>query len=165
MQSNPQQARETLALAQRQAQEALVDVRQSVAELRTGPEDGLPLADKINHLVEALRPTGIELKFQVAGATRAVTPQAELTLYRTAQEGLNNVRKHSRAAHAWVKLDFQTPGQVRLSVRDDGAGSEGNNEGGFGLMGIRERVNLLNGRVNITSARGQGFELEIEVPG
>ncbi len=164
MQSNPRQARETLALAQRQAQEALVDVRKSVSELRTGPDDGLPLPEKITHLVEALRPAGIEPHFQVAGTPRGVTPQTELTLYRTAQEALNNVRKHSRAAHAWVSLDFQTPGQITLSVRDDGAGCEGEQEGGFGLMGIRERVHLLNGQVKVTSARGQGFELEIEVP-
>ncbi|HZU86408.1 MAG TPA: sensor histidine kinase [Anaerolineaceae bacterium] len=165
MSANPKQARETLILAQRQAQEALVDVRKSVSELRTGPDDGLPLPDKIIRLVEALRPAGIETKFEVAGKPHKVTPQTELTLYRTAQEALNNVRKHSRAAHTWVRLDFRPSGWINLSIRDDGAGCEGDNEGGFGLLGIRERVHLLNGQMKITSARGQGFELEIEVPG
>lgn len=165
MSNNPKQARETLSLAQRQAQEALVDVRKSVAELRTGPDDGLPLQDKIGRLVEAIRPAGIKSEFKIAGTPRSVTPQTELTLYRTAQEGLNNVRKHSCAEHAWVQLDFQTAGRIELSIRDDGAGCEENPEGGFGLIGIRERVHLLDGQVKITSARGQGFVLEIEVPG
>jgi signal transduction histidine kinase len=87
-----------------------------------------------------------------------------LTLYRAAQEGLNNTCKHAQASQIWITLDYSAEEYVRLTVRDDGIGTE-STEGGFGLLGLQERVNLLNGELKTTSSFGQGFDLEIKVPG
>jgi signal transduction histidine kinase len=162
--ANPDKARDTLDTAQNLTQEALVDVRRSVAALRAAPEDNLPLPERITKMLKSCDTVGITSNFKVIGKVRPLTPQTELTLYRAAQEGLNNTCKHAQASQIWITLDYSAVGFVRLTVRDDGIGAE-NTEGGFGLLGLQERVNLLNGELKATSSAGQGFDLEIMVPG
>jgi signal transduction histidine kinase len=86
-----------------------------------------------------------------------------MTLYRIAQEGLTNIRKHAQAKQADLILSYQDAGCVRLTIQDDGLGS-GEAEGGFGLIGVRERVNLLGGKLDIQSKPGAGFRLQVELP-
>jgi signal transduction histidine kinase len=162
--ANPDKAKDTLDTAQNLTQEALVDVRRSVAALRAAPEDSLPLPDRITKMLKSCDTVGITSDLKVIGIVRTLTPQTELTLYRAAQEGLNNTCKHAQASQIWITLDYSAEGYVRLTVRDDGVGTE-NTEGGFGLVGLQERVNLLNGELKTTSSFGQGFDLEIVVPG
>jgi signal transduction histidine kinase len=154
----------SLRKAQSLAQEGLADVRRSVAALRAGPNDGRPLPEARRTLTDEARAAGIVATFQLAGQPRPLTAQAELTLYRAAQEALTNVRKHARASRADVTLDFARPERVRLIVADNGVGSAAAN-GGFGLLGLRERVQLLGGSVSTHSAPGEGFRLEVEAPG
>ena len=99
----------------------------------------------------------------ILGAVHPLTPQAELTLYRAAQEALTNVGKHARTSHVDLTLDYETAGPVRLKVHDDGVGSA-DSQGGFGLLGVRERVQLLGGEVRIRTKVGKGFTLEVELP-
>jgi len=99
----------------------------------------------------------------VTGAPRPLPLPAKQALFRAAQEGLTNVRKHAQATRAEVTLDYRQE-VVRLAVRDDGLGAEGAS-GGFGLVGVRERVHLLGGRVRVRTAPGRGFSLEVEAPG
>jgi two-component system, NarL family, sensor histidine kinase UhpB len=89
--------------------------------------------------------------------------QAELTLYRTAQEALTNVGKHSYATRVSLTLDYHEEQNVRLQITDDGRGSAGVPEG-FGLLGARERVHLLGGTMCIHTGAGQGFTLTVELP-
>jgi signal transduction histidine kinase len=160
---NPVKAQEMLATAQTQTQEALVDVRASVAALRVGQEDGLPLPEKIHKLIEreGLAPTG--LAFTLSGEPCPLSPPAELTLFRAAQEGINNALKHARASSIHILLDYSQPGWVKLTIQDNGVGTD-SFEGGFGLIGLKERAVLLDGAFKVTSARGEGFTLEVEVP-
>ena len=85
-----------------------------------------------------------------------------LALYQAAQEGLTNVRRHARASRVDVLLDFQ-PSEVRLQVADNGVGAV-ETAGGFGLLGIRERMHLLAGRLEIHTGTGKGFRLTASVP-
>jgi signal transduction histidine kinase len=85
-----------------------------------------------------------------------------LALYRAAQEGLTNVRRHARASRVDVLLDFQ-PEQVLLEVVDNGVGAA-DTGGGFGLLGIRERMQLLDGWVEVDTGVGKGFGLKAIVP-
>src|SRR5207253_2762185 len=96
------------------------------------------------------------------GAARPLSPGIEHALFRSAQEGLTNIRKHSAASVAEVALDFQRADQVKLTVVDNGRGSTGANGGGFGLLGIRERIEVLGGRVESGNRRDGGFALTIE---
>lgn len=144
-------------------QEALADVRRSVAALRVAPTENRPLPAAIGDLVAEYRAiTGLEAQFDLVGLPRSLNPQIELTLYRVAQEGLTNVRKHAQAGRVEVVLAYETD-KVGLRIGDDGRGM-GETGNGYGLLGLRERVQLVGGQVNIRTAPEQGFRLEVEIP-
>jgi signal transduction histidine kinase len=88
----------------------------------------------------------------------------ELTLYRAVQEGLTNVRKHARASRVDLTLDYQNAEQVCLTIQDNGIGSQDTNNGGFGLLGVRERVKLLGGEMAMETTPGAGFKLMVTLP-
>jgi signal transduction histidine kinase len=162
--SDPEKARDALQKAQRLAQEGLADVRRSVAALREKPVGDRPLPDAIEALVEETASAGIDTAFSLAGTPRPVQAPTELTLYRAAQEGLTNAQKHARPEEISVTLVYEEA-HIRLVVADDGHGADDGGTGGFGLLGLRERVELLGGRVTAESAPGEGFVLTVVVPG
>ncbi|MEA4909901.1 MAG: sensor histidine kinase [Chloroflexi bacterium] len=155
---------DALEKAQNLTQDALVDVRASVAALRTAPEDSLPLPERVSGVVESVRQNGLQSNLTISGEPRLLSPQADLTLYRAAQEGLNNVCKHAHASSVEVTLDYQQAGWVTLTVQDNGLGSSQPGDG-FGLVGLRERVHLLNGSFQVDTAQGEGFTMLVGVPG
>jgi signal transduction histidine kinase len=164
---DPARARQALDKAQALTQEGLQEIRRSVAALRASPLDNKSLAEALRLVALENQSSGQMVDLQVLGQPRDLSPQAELTIYRAGQEGLTNARKHAKAAHVELKLDFLHPARVRLQVNDDGAGAaaEVNPSGGFGLLGLRERALLLGGEVRVKTAPGAGFQLEVEVPG
>jgi signal transduction histidine kinase len=162
--ADPAKASKALNKAQLITREGLSEVRRSVAALRAGPMDNRNLIDAIDALVDETRESGLDVNLAVAGTLRGLPSQAEMTLYRAAQEGLTNVRKHAKATQAGVLLAFEA-NSVRLSIRDDGeAGEAGDAPAGegFGLMGLRERAQMLGGEVR--TRREGGFVLEVEIP-
>lgn len=165
MAQEPERAQDALAKAQKLTKDGLTAVRQSVAALRESPTDNRTLCDAIQILVEETRSSGLVVEFQVLGERHSLDPQTKLTLYRVAQEGLTNVRKHARASRVDVVLDYSRPQIVRLSVQDNGVGKSAVVGDGFGLIGMRERVQMLGGRLTIESDTGKGFGLETAVPG
>lgn len=158
--SQPDKAEELLLRSAQLSAEALDDVRRSVGALRT---DGKrpPLAEALAALT---RDAGIAVTLSVTGEARPLSPAIEHALFRTAQEGLTNVRKHAQASRARVTLRFDSPSQVALVVSDDGRGRVNGSSHGFGLQGIRERIELLGGKVDARNRAEGGFELNIEVP-
>lgn len=160
---DPQRATQALAKAQMLTQQALMDVRSSVSALRADPAESLPLAEMIAETARSCEVSGVTAEFKMLGTPRPISPQAHLTLFRAVQEGVNNICKHAQADHAWITLDYRDEDQVQLTVQDNGKGSS-TTDGGFGLLGLRERVHLLNGDLQISSADGQGLTLEIKVP-
>jgi signal transduction histidine kinase len=103
---------------------------------------------------------------QIEGSPRALDAVAEHALFRAAQEGLTNVRKHAGATSATLTLDFRLPGRVRLTIADNGRGLPADmaRGSGYGLRGLRERIALLGGSVVAGNAPGGGFALTVEVP-
>jgi signal transduction histidine kinase len=164
MDRNPEQAESALKKAQALAQEGLSSVRQSVAALRESPLRDRPLAEAIGSLVEETRNAGLVAEFEIKGNGRPLEPNAELTLYRAVQEGLTNVRKHARASRVDLTLDYQDAGQVCLTIKDNGIGVRETNNGGFGLLGIQERIKLLGGEMRLQTEPGNGFILFVKVP-
>ena len=161
--SDPARALDALDKAQDMARKGLNSVRESVAALRVSPVENRPLEDAIAELVDESCTTGITTEFHLVGDSRPVESKSALALYRAAQEGLTNVRKHAQASHADVTLDFSQPDHIRLSILDDGAGASDTSRG-FGLMGIRERVQLLDGEFKVETQVGKGFQLEVSIP-
>jgi signal transduction histidine kinase len=162
MGSDPARALDAMIKAQELTQKGLARVRESVAALRESPVRNRPLHEAIASLVRETQSSGIITEFEVVGDTRALEHKVALALYRAAQEGLTNVRRHARASRVDVRLDFQ-PAEVRLQVRDNGVGAA-DTGGGFGLLGIRERMQLLGGSLEIQTGAGNGFCLTASVP-
>ena len=160
--SDRERSLESLRKAQGLAQKGLAEVRRSVAALRL-PGETRSLLEAMNALFDESRASGVATNFQLHGTPRKLAPAVELALYRAAQEGLTNIRKHSRANAATITLDYAED-VIRLVVHDDGLGVK-ELAPGFGLKGLRERVQLAGGEVKIDTGTNQGFKLEIDLPG
>ncbi|MEO5959176.1 MAG: sensor histidine kinase [Opitutaceae bacterium] len=160
MPAQPDRALEAVNNAAKLASDALDDVRRSVGALRTDTARP-PLPEALRALAEEV---GLPVTIRVEGAMRALPPGIEHALFRSAQEGLTNIRKHAAATVAEVALDFRAGDRVTLAVTDNGRGANGTRTGGFGLLGIRERIEVLGGRVESGNGRGGGFALTVEVP-
>jgi signal transduction histidine kinase len=149
---------EGLERAHHLAATGLTEARQAIAALRG---DALPGPERLRELADASANTTLT----VTGTPREHTSEARLALYRTAQEALTNVRKHSAADHVDVRLDYGADG-TRLVVQDHGPGAPvalGAGGGGYGLTGMRERAELLGGRL-VAEPTGDGFRVELWLP-
>jgi signal transduction histidine kinase len=160
--ADPAKTDAVLAKAQHQAEAALGDVRRSVHALRE-PRSVPPLAEALRELAEETSAAGVLTRLTVSGAERALPDQTREALFRAAQEGLTNVRKHARATRADLELAYSDSG-VRIAVCDDGVGFSGAGSPGFGLLGLRERAAQVGGRLHLESARGRGCTVSMEVP-
>jgi signal transduction histidine kinase len=163
METDPSRAAGSLSKAQSLTKEGLAEIRRSIAALRAAPTEDRPLHEAITQLVEETRAAGLDVQYVVEGAIRPCSAQVEMALYRIAQEGLTNIRKHAHAAQAKLELSYRDGQRISLQMRDNGAGSA-DASGGFGLIGIQERVKLLGGTFQIDTAKGQGFRLQVEIP-
>jgi signal transduction histidine kinase len=160
---SPSPAADAVRKAGKLSQEALADVRRSVGALRVDAPR-LPLVHQLEQL--ALADPQLMVAVVVRGAIRDLAPAVEHAFYRVAQEGLTNVRKHAGSSEVQVIVDYQAPSQVRLEVVDRGGGPDAGEPGaGFGLNGVRERIELLGGRMEAAARPGGGFALRVEVPG
>lgn len=162
---DPVRAQDALAKAQSYTREGLQDIRRSVATLRASPLDNKTLVEALRQIVAENNTTGLPTELRVLGSARSLSSPAELTLYRAGQEGLTNVRKHAQARKAGLVLNFETTTEVRLTITDDGVGAMQNIADGFGLLGLRERTQLLGGEIKVQTSPRAGFILEVKVPG
>jgi signal transduction histidine kinase len=168
MLQNPTGANDALAKAQTMTEDALADVRRSVAALRGDSLLAGPLPEMVQQLVDETSASGLVGNFEIQGQVRALAPQVEMTLYRVVQESLTNVRKHALASQVEVGLEFRQE-SVRLLIQDNGIGAvqetaEHSPPGSFGLFGLRERVQLLGGTVVVQTAPKSGFCIQVEIP-
>ena len=161
--ADPSRAMDALNKAQELARKGLTSVRESVTALRVSPVENRPLEDAIAELVEESQSSGIATEFNIMGDARPVQSKTALVLYRAAQEGLTNVSRHSKASCVTLLLDFSRPDSIRLTLRDNGVGAADTNSG-FGLVGLRERVQLLGGEFKVHTQPGHGFEIEVALP-
>lgn len=160
-----QRAVSAIETARDLTQEGLTSVRQSVSTLRETPLGDKPLTEAIDLLVQETHSAGIVAEVTIQGRPRRLEPAADLALYRAVQEGLTNTRKHANASRVDLSLDYSDAARVLLTIRDNGVGATGTENGGFGLLGLRERVQLLGGSMQIETSPGQGFNMIIDIPG
>jgi signal transduction histidine kinase len=146
------------------ASQAMQEVRAISHALRPAELDQLRLGKAIEWMVERTAATSTT-KFgcEVDGLGR-LPPEMEITIYRIAQEGIQNILKHAHATEAILQLQQET-GTVRFSIFDNGRGLEKpRSPDGQGLGGIAERVRLLGGKFDIQSAPGKGTRLTVTIP-
>ena len=162
MAAEPERGMLAISRAQTLAKDGLTAVRQSVKALREDSRvEGI--AEQLASLVDAVRDESFSATFNATGSARPVTAAVALALHRTALEALTNVRKHAAATLVEIVLAFRPDGRVHLRVHDNGRGTA-RLDGGFGLLGIRERAEQLGGSVAFHTAAGQGFTLDMELP-
>ena len=164
MASQPENSAVAMKRAQDLTQKGLAAVRQSVSALREPATEKWSLPEAIAALIQETESKGAVIELEVQGEPRAIESQAKLTLYRVAQEGLTNARKHARASRVDLTLDYDDTDTVKLTVKDNGVGSSQTSEEGFGLAGIRERVQMLGGEVAVSTVPGKGFAISIALP-
>jgi len=149
----------------------LEEVRRFSHELRPVLLDRFGLVPSIRLLIEEMAdPGGFICFFDTVGCEKRLPPEVELTLFRITQEALHNIRKHARAREATVKVTF-TKRKVKMRICDNGCGFALPNElgdlgraGKLGLLGMTERVRLLNGSISIRPGLGKGTVITVEVP-
>ncbi len=163
MDSKPDRARDTLDRAANQAKEALKEIRNSITVLRDQPDENIPLETKLKGMIKQLEDSQITATLTIRGDIPVLPSQFEHTIYRTVQEGIQNCLKHAKAKHLWITLDYLQNRKFSLEIRDDGLGAA-ESSGGFGLIGIRERVVLQKGEFRTGNHPDGGFYIIIEVP-
>jgi signal transduction histidine kinase len=164
MQKDLPQSIHLLENAQQLSVEALDDVRSSVSSLREDNLGALSLGERIIKLIDSSKSAERNFNFLVEGKPRAMTPQVDVSLFRVVQEAINNANKHSKSTEVNITLNFDEPDIIKLNISDNGKGSE-TPDGGFGLIGMKERIRLINGSFEIKTAKGCGFSIIVSVPG
>jgi signal transduction histidine kinase len=164
----PQEAHERLEIARRTARENLQELRATVRALRPDLLSDAPLSLALERAAARWSATAsVPVQVRVTGQALALRPDTELALLRTAQEALANVGRHASATRVVLSLSYLGD-TVTLDVDDDGVGFEKRErplgEGGFGLVGMRERVEAAGGEFTIESTPGQGTCIAVSVP-
>jgi len=158
---------EELEGLERTANNSLEDIRRIIFNLRPMHLDDLGLIYAVKKYCEEFqKQTGIDVVIEYTGNDKRFDGTLEISMYRIIQEILNNARKHSRASSIIVSFN-NTPLVLNVNIKDDGIGfipEQVDYTKHFGLKGIRERVNLMDGSMEIKSAAGKGTEIIIEVP-
>jgi two-component system, NarL family, sensor histidine kinase UhpB len=150
--------------AQDAVRAALEDVRRIAIELRPEALDELGLGSALAALAERVSAqSGLRIRHRVDRALPELAEEAELVIYRIAQEALTNVARHAGAREAEVALEPR-PGELILRVLDDGRGLGSGDGDGVGLRGMRERAAMVGAELGIAARPGGGVEVRLAVP-
>ncbi len=150
------QLRRHLAMIERAARENLDEARSLVAQLGPVPLQSAPLAEALTRLTQHFSDeTGVTARLVVTGTPRHLDGSSEVVLLRVAQEALTNVKRHAQASKVDVELSY-VDDSVAVRVRDNGRGFAPAEATGFGLRGIRARVEQVGGDVLVDTAPGRG---------
>jgi signal transduction histidine kinase len=165
-----------LLAIQEASTDAARELRTTLGVLRSEDDDSSGLGH-LDRLAARARAAGLPVTVNVTGTERSLPPEADQAAYRIVQEALTNVSRHAGQASAWVNLCY-TADALEIQVDDDGAGistasngtshSTSNNghsaSNGLGLIGMRERVTALGGRLQAGPRDGGGFQVRAEIP-
>jgi len=162
---SPATARRQLGLAAQTARENLAEARALVGGLASAQLQAGTLEDALRRITErATAELGLQASFTTDGTSRRLPAATEVVLLRTGQEALANVRKHAAASNVAVRLCYASD-HVRLEVTDDGTGFDpAVINGGYGLRGMRARVDEAGGTLAVRSAPAEGTSVQVEVP-
>ncbi|HWQ83003.1 MAG TPA: GAF domain-containing protein, partial [Anaerolineales bacterium] len=175
--SDLNEVRQRLSHLRGLSEHTLDGVHKLIFDLRPSMLDHLGLVPALRGYAEAcLVNQGVRVVVDETSAPRRLESGVETAIFRVVQEALNNIARHAAARNVWIQLNYNHQ-CLTVTVEDDGIGFEPSsvqispsghpgkgNQRGLGLMGMRERLELLGGTLEITSLPGQGTELVITVP-
>ncbi|GAB3577878.1 sensor histidine kinase [Leifsonia lichenia] len=164
--SRPDKARESLEAIRSTSGQALEEVRGVLGFLRSEGDGAArapePDIDRIPVLVETYRRAGLEVRYENTLST-VPAPAIQLAVYRIVQESLTNIGRHAQATHVWIALG-QDDREYVVSIIDDGRGLPDDDDLGGGMLGMRERAELLGGRFEAVSEEGGGVTVTARIP-
>lgn len=159
--------REALDGVERAGRTALTEMRRLLGAMRSdadspelAPQPGL---DSLDPLLKDIERAGLPVRLHIEGDPHPLPRAIDLSAYRIVQEGLTNALKHANAGRADVTINYG-PADLRIEVRDDGAGASAGEGSGLGLVGIGERVKIFGGEINAGPAPDGGFVLSTRLP-
>ncbi|MFE1459625.1 sensor histidine kinase [Streptomyces nigra] len=159
-----EQVSEALLAIQQAGREASRELRATLEALRDDDTTPPPGLDHLPELVKRFEGTGLETTLTVEGHPRAVPDAVSRTAYRIVQESLTNVTRHASATTASVLIDYRPDG-LRVHIDDDGKDTvHSAPTPGLGLLGMRERVSALGGRLRAEPRTAGGFTVQAELP-
>jgi signal transduction histidine kinase len=161
---------EAVIAAVQRLESDIAGLRALITELRPPALDALGVKAAIQALTERVTQNGlsvdvhIDLAHEEGRADARHTPELEITMYRIVQESLTNAVKHGHATRGIVEV-VEGHTMIELSIRDDGAGFDSTSRTeGFGVLGMRERAELIGGTLNVESAPGRGTTVRATLP-
>lgn len=168
--SPPGTLRDRLVEARALTVRTLDELHRLIFDLRPSVLDDLGLLSAIRWYAERhLEPLGIIVQFEASGFERRLRPELETALFRVAQEAITNIAKHAGADTVLIQC-LERDGRVTIEIEDDGKGfvpeslpPPAARERGLGLLGMRERVELFGGTIELDSAPGQGTRVKVSV--
>lgn len=169
--SLPTILREQLQAAKRIAEQQITTLRNVISDLRPPILDDLGMVDAIRRLqMDLMDRTGAHGELEVSGNERRLSSELELGLFRIAQEALSNVERHARATKVVVTIAF-TNKEITLKMQDNGIGftqlvnpKRSTADGGLGIIGMEERAELLEGKLEIQSSHERGTIVMAVIP-
>ncbi|MDE3721260.1 sensor histidine kinase [Nocardiopsis sp. N85] len=167
MENEPERAAEALSTIKRTSKDTLVELRGILGVLRA-VDEGAPRSpvagiDRLEEIAEATRGAGIAVDVELVGAPTRLPAGTDSAAYRTVQEALTNVVRHSGADRATVRVEYR-PTELLIEVVDDGRGTLGVPAPGNGITGMRERAALVGGTVDAGPLDGEGFRVRARLP-
>lgn len=145
---------------------SLAEVRRIIYDLRPMALEDLGLVPTLRKYLENVEERfGISISFKHFGVEKRLAQHFEIALFRLVQEAVQNATKHAHASEILVKIELK-PSNVTVVIKDDGQGFDPSerNEASFGIIGMKERVNMLNGVITIQSKPGQGTSIFVQLP-
>lgn len=162
----PPELEPELAETKALANQAMTELLSLARQLRPTALDDLGLTAAVAGQVDRLGRGEVEARFDAEGDFSDLGDDAQLVVYRVAQEALSNAARHGGAEHVRVRLRRGEDGGVDLEVTDDGRGfAFAESEHGLGIAGMRERALLVGGELTIESRPGEGTSVRLTVPG
>ncbi len=169
--ANEDKVRTRLRNAQSLSVNVIEQLQRITYELRPLVLDDLGLLSAVGWLVDNnLKSAGVQVNLKTKGRVRRLNRQIETTVFRVVQEAASNIIRHAQATNVEINLNFMKKG-IKVEVMDDGKGFNleealSSREGlrGLGLLGMRERIELMNGTFSLISEPGEGTKINFEIP-
>jgi signal transduction histidine kinase len=159
--------RDALLSVERTGREALAEMRRLLGILRRSDDDLAhgppPSMTGVEELVDQAREAGLPVNLRVEGDPVPLAPGVDISAYRIVQEALTNARKHAGPAQATVVVRYLRR-ELQLEVTDDGRSATQNGDGGYGLVGMQERVAIYGGRLQTGPEPGGGYGVRAYLP-
>ena len=168
IETDAERAKTELKALREHIRSTLAEIRKIIFDLRPMALDDLGLVPTVRGILDVFREQyGLFTEVAVIGKERRMEPHIEIGMFRIVQEALNNVIKHAQASSIKVRIEF-APSGVTVVVEDDGKGFDAESEelpaGHYGVMGMQERIQLLEGKLSIKSAPRRGTKVVLSVP-